>query len=385
MTNHHVIRGYRSILARYEMKGLYPFTPRAVSLIPISAGLIMINIWSGHFPHNSLIRKLYRTTQRKCLMQRWNIFKATLTKCISDFSGGGLVQAWKSSVPSRRCVRRRSLFSTMWKTVWVKHLNANSASDFILYSVWSAWEAENCSPFPSQYFSCGVLIYPLAAVLQPSRHQRWIKQGQSILSCHVTRKQIQYVLKADGWRQGLCLNAHRFCREKWAQLNEWGNLLSVGLPACCSVSLIVPRGWMWLSAVLQGAKAMRVHNLPRTFLSGLSARWTKLQSQTLSPITNPKSILNLSVSRHFTQCSTTVLHFKFRVFHLYLRPDSTQKPKCVIHRINDHSLHEFINKQPRLKVNDASSQKEHRLCHVLISHHTNICYWSQVSFCWIIP
>lgn len=106
----------------------------------------------------------------------------------------------------------------------------------------------------SQYFSCGVLIYQLAAVLQQSCHQWWIKQGKSILSCHVMREQIQYVLKADGWRQGLCLNAHQCCKGKWAQLDEWGSLLSLGLPTCCLVSFIVPRGWMWLSAVLQEAR-----------------------------------------------------------------------------------------------------------------------------------
>lgn len=140
----------------------------------------------------------------------------------------------------------------------LKHWNAKPVSESILYSVWPAWEAENCSPSPSQYFSCGVLIHQLAAVLQQSCHQWWIKQGKSILSCHVMREQIQYVLKADGWRQGLCLNAHQFCRQKWAQLDERGSLLSLGLPACCSVWFIVPHGWMWLSAVLQEGKATRM-------------------------------------------------------------------------------------------------------------------------------
>lgn len=147
------------------------------------------------------------------------------------------------------------LLGTTWKPGLLKYWHANGVPESPLYSVWPAGEAENCSPSLSQCFSCGVLIYQLAAALQQSCHRRWIKQEKSILSCHVMREQIQYVLKADGGRQGLCLNARHFCRGMWAQLGERGSLLSLGLPARCSVSLIVPHGWMWLSAVLQEGKA----------------------------------------------------------------------------------------------------------------------------------
>lgn len=177
-------------------------------------------------------------------MQCWNNSRDNQQS--SQFSAGEWAKDRKSFVPPWGCVRR--LCSEPWATEALTGKRHGAACP----------RSRKLHAISAQPFSCGVLIYQLAAVLQQSCHQWWIKQGKSILSCHVMREQIQYVLKADGWRQGLCLNARHFCREKWAQLDERGSLLSLGLPACCSLSFIVPHGWMWLSAVLQEGKATRM-------------------------------------------------------------------------------------------------------------------------------
>lgn len=131
-------------------------------------------------------------------MQCWNNSRGNQQS--SHFSAGGWAEDRKPFVPPWRSVGR--LCSEPWATEALtgkRHAAACPRSRKLL-------------AISAQPFSCGVLIYQLAAVLQRSCHQWWIKQGKSILSCHVKREQIQYVLKADGWRQGLCLNAPAFLR-----------------------------------------------------------------------------------------------------------------------------------------------------------------------------